>query len=83
MLAGDSNLPLPPPARPPCRPAGQNLLLALNYVHPGESALVCDAHAEWGRVFQALHPPLTPLTLADVDAAEGRPLVVRAGGGVG
>lgn len=36
---------------PPCR-AGQNLLLALNYVHHGESRLVCEAHEKWGERFQ-------------------------------
>lgn len=61
--------------------AGQNLMLALNYVHHGEARLVCEAHEEWGHSFQALHPPLPPLTLDDVDAAEGRPLVVSWQGG--
>ena len=56
--------------------AGQNLLLALNYVHPGESRLACEAHEEWGRRFQERHPPLPPLTAADVDTTPGRPLVV-------
>ena len=52
-------------------------MLAFNYVHHGEARLVCEAHEQWGHGFQALHPPLPPLTLADVDATEGRPLVVR------
>lgn len=56
-------------------------MLALNYVHHGEARLVCEAHEEWGRSFQALHPPLPPLTLDDVDAADGRPLVVSWQGG--
>ena len=60
-----------------CACAGQNRLLALNYIHPGEQALVCEAHAQWGRAFQAAHPPLPALTLRDVDTTEGRPLVVR------
>lgn len=51
-------------------------MLALNYVHHGEARLVCESHEEWGRSFQALHPQLPPLTLDDVDATEGRPLVV-------
>ncbi|KAL4452759.1 hypothetical protein ABPG75_008421 [Micractinium tetrahymenae] len=61
---------------PANRHAGQNLLLALNYVHHGESRLVCAAHEQWGRCFQELHPQLPPLTAADVDTTEGRPLVV-------
>lgn len=60
-----------------CRnPAGQNLMLALNYVYHGEARLVCEAHEQWGASFQALHPQLPPLGLGDVDASEGRPLVV-------
>ena len=51
-------------------------MLALNYVHHGEARLVCEAHEEWGRSFQALHPQLPALGLSDVDATEGRPLVV-------
>ena len=83
-------LPTPPPPAPPHLPpqtgsAGQNRLLALNYVHPGESQLVCSAHVEWGRGFEAARPPLPPLTPADVDTTPGRPLVVSgewARGGV-
>ncbi|PSC74350.1 putative UDP-N-acetylglucosamine-peptide N-acetylglucosaminyltransferase SPINDLY [Micractinium conductrix] len=61
---------------PTNRHAGQNLLLALNYAHHGDSRLVCEAHEEWGRRFQELHPQLPPLTAADVDTTEGRTLVV-------
>eukprot|EP00887_Chlorella_sp_A99_P005978 scaffold27.g5978.t1 len=61
---------------PDNRNAGQNRLLGLNYVHPGESELVCKAHVEWGRRFQQLHMPLPPLGLRDVDTTPGRPLVV-------
>lgn len=39
---------------------------------------MCAAHEEWGASFQALHPQLSPLGLADVDCAVGRPLVVRS-----
>lgn len=61
---------------PANRHAGQNLLLALNYVHHGESRLVCEAHEKWGERFQELHPQLPPLTAADVDTTDSRPLVV-------
>lgn len=74
-----SNRPCCAPALHPllASPTGQNLLLALNYVHPGEERLVCEAHEQWGTAFQSLHPQLPPLTAADVDCSEGRPLVVR------
>jgi predicted O-linked N-acetylglucosamine transferase (SPINDLY family) len=61
---------------PDSRNAGQNRLLALNYVTPGEGAACCAAHAAWGRRFQELHPRLPPLALADVDPDPARPLVV-------
>lgn len=61
---------------PKNRNAGQNKLLALNYVYPGESELVCSAHAEWGRCFEKLHPPMKPLSRDEIDATPGRPLVV-------
>ena len=32
---------------PQSRNAGQNRLLALNYIMPGEDAAVCTAHTEW------------------------------------
>lgn len=32
---------------PQSRNAGQNRLLALNYIVPGEDAAVCTAHIEW------------------------------------
>jgi hypothetical protein len=62
-----------------CRPAGQNRLLALNYIYPGEDAAVCAAHAAWGDAFQALHaghllPEVTP---AERDITPGRQLRVR------
>jgi hypothetical protein len=43
--------------------------------------MVCEAHEDWGRRFQARHPPLPPLTAADVDTTPGRPLVVSSAGG--
>ena len=44
------------------RNAGQNRLLALNYIHEGEEALVCQAHAEWGQHFQQHFTPLPAVT---------------------
>lgn len=56
-LGSETGLPLPSHPSPPHTPApplfaGQNLLLALNYAHHGDSRLVCEAHEEWGRRFQ-------------------------------
>ena len=59
---------------PDNRNAGQNRLLALNYVHHGETEVVCTAHAAWGQRFQQLHPPLAPPR--DVDLSLDRPLVI-------
>jgi hypothetical protein len=42
--------------------------------------MVCEAHEEWGRRFQARHPPLPSHTAADVDTTLGRPLVVSSAG---
>lgn len=43
--------------------AFQNYLLALNYIHPGEAPLVCEAHADWGSAFLSqLTRPLPPIT---------------------
>jgi protein O-GlcNAc transferase len=62
---------------PDSRNAGQNRLLALNYMYHGEDALVCDAHVEWGARFAALHTPLPPLTPGlDVDLDPERRLHV-------
>ncbi|GLI61429.1 hypothetical protein VaNZ11_003789 [Volvox africanus] len=44
-----------------CRNAGQNRLLALNYIYPGEDPLVSSAHREWGELFQTTVQPLPPL----------------------
>lgn len=40
------------------RNAGQNLLLGLNYIHDGNASVICDAHLEWGRVFQTSFPEM-------------------------
>lgn len=40
------------------RNAGQNKLLALNYIHGGEEQMVCEAHAAWGKQFQQQFTPL-------------------------
>ena len=46
---------------PDDRNASQNYLLALNYVFPGEDALVCDAHVAWGqRMAELVGEPLPP-----------------------
>lgn len=58
------------------RNSGQNRLLALNYVYCGETEIVCKAHVEWGQNFEALHRPLSELSLNDIDLTERRPLVV-------
>lgn len=41
-------------------PVGQNRLLALNYVYPGEDPMVCAAHTAWGSTFQRRFSPLPP-----------------------
>ena len=38
--------------------AGQNRLLALNYIYPGEEAYVCSEHEAWGQEFQARYQML-------------------------
>ena len=40
------------------RNAGQNLLLGLNYIHDGDASVICDAHLEWGRMFQTSFPQM-------------------------
>ena len=62
---------------PDNRNAGQNKLLALNYIHNGEDHMVCQAHADWGRHFQQLFTPLPQASASDsrsLDSSE--PLVV-------
>lgn len=66
---------------PDSRNAGQNRLLALNYIYPGEDPAVCAAHVEWGAAFQAqfaqhVLPEVTP---AQRDTTTGRPLRVSHG----
>ena len=46
--------------------ASQNRLLALNYIHPGESRLVCVEHAAWGRDAAARVEPLPEIGRAHV-----------------
>ena len=41
-------------------PTGQNRLLALNYVYPGEDPMVCAAHSAWGVTFQSRFSQLPP-----------------------
>lgn len=65
---------------PDSRNAGQNRLLALNYIHAGEGPAVCAAHVEWGAAFQAqfaqhVLPEVLP---AQRNTALGRPLRVSA-----
>jgi tetratricopeptide (TPR) repeat protein len=56
---------------PSSRPAGQNRLLALNYLHSGEQEWLCAAHAQWGEHFSAALTPLPPrqLTVAELQGA--------------
>eukprot|EP00878_Enallax_costatus_P033814 GHUV01037381.1.p1 GENE.GHUV01037381.1~~GHUV01037381.1.p1 ORF type:complete len:216 (+),score=41.28 GHUV01037381.1:215-862(+) len=63
---------------PESRNAGQNRLLALNYIHPGEDPAVCAAHAAWGEAFQARHAAhvLPEIRPAHRDMTPGRPLRV-------
>lgn len=56
---------------PSSRNAGQNRLLALNYIHEDTA----EAHEEWGTQFQALHEPL-PADFDDAFTNSDRPLVV-------
>lgn len=65
---------------------GQNKLLALNYLYPGEDQAVCAAHMSWGKAFQAAHsaqrlPEVQPTRSELADDAPGRRLRVRLGGG--
>lgn len=56
---------------PNSRNAGQNRLLALNYIYEDTAA----AHAQWGRDFQKLLQPLPP-DFEDRFSDVERPLVV-------
>ncbi|XP_008806108.2 probable UDP-N-acetylglucosamine--peptide N-acetylglucosaminyltransferase SPINDLY [Phoenix dactylifera] len=44
---------------PDSRNAGQNRLLAMNYVHEGSDDKLFEAHSEWGRRFTKLYPQYT------------------------
>ncbi|KAJ9513129.1 hypothetical protein QJQ45_029380 [Haematococcus lacustris] len=61
---------------PDSRNAGQNRLLALNYTYSGEEGSVCSAHAEWGKRFAGLFPPLPPIPAPQLDLTRDRPLRV-------
>ena len=50
------------------RNAGQNRLLALNYIHEGQEAMVCQAHAAWGAQFQQQFTPLPTVNPTDPPA---------------
>jgi hypothetical protein len=53
--------------------AFQNRLLALNYIYPGESQFVCDAHAQWGAAHDATVTRLPAIDPAEwPTAADGR-----------
>lgn len=58
------------------RNSGQNRLLALNYIHPGEQEYVCTAHAQWGEHFQDLFTPLPPQQPQDFPQDPSTPLIV-------
>ena len=58
------------------RNAGQNKLLALNYIHSGEDEMVCEAHAEWGEQFQRQFTPLLQLPCTDLASDSTEPLTV-------
>lgn len=45
---------------PKNRNAGQNRLLALNYVTPGEDPVVCNAHRAWGKAVERAIQPMPP-----------------------
>ena len=60
--------------------AFQNHLLALNYIHHGETALVCEAHAEWGIDFLGqLTNPLPPISRSSWPALSQRGGRLRVG----
>lgn len=58
---------------PDDRNGGQNRLLALNYIHHGNTEVVCSAHVEWGRRFEKLYPPLIQKKDQDQDQEERTP----------
>jgi hypothetical protein len=60
--------------------AGQNKLLALNYIYQGEDPAVCAAHVEWGNAFQAqfAQQVLPEVLPSQRDTTPGRQLRVSA-----
>ena len=58
------------------RNAGQNKLLALNYIHNGEDRMVCEAHAAWGKQFQQLFTPLPQLAPTETSSDSTEPMIV-------
>ena len=60
---------------PQSRNAGQNRLLALNYIMPGEDAAVCTAHIEWWRL---LHSPTIVLRVGQQQCVSLTGLAQRA-----
>ena len=53
--------------QPDSRNAGQNRLLALNYVTPGEDPLVCSEHEKWGTEFQSQYEELSEVVTGSRD----------------
>ena len=53
--------------QPDSRNAGQNRLLALNYIHQGEDPWVCREHERWGAEFQGGFEALPPPEVAGED----------------
>ena len=60
------------------RNAGQNRLLALNYIHEGEEPMVCEAHAAWGEQFQQQFTPLPQVSPAEIPADSAADLASHA-----
>lgn len=58
---------------PDSRNAGQNRLLAMNYINEGNDDKLFEAHRDWGRRFMRLYPQNTSW---DNSKDPGRPLVV-------
>ncbi|CAA6667600.1 unnamed protein product [Spirodela intermedia] len=58
---------------PDSRNAGQNRLLAMNYINEGEDDTLYEAHKEWGKRFMKLYPQYTSW---DNKKEIDRPLVI-------
>ncbi|KAJ8635658.1 hypothetical protein MRB53_009925 [Persea americana] len=58
---------------PDSRNAGQNRLLAMNYINEGDDDKLFEAHREWGRRFMRLYPQYTSW---DNPKEMDRPLVI-------